>query len=312
MIRTSTLSPSELAVEQRWRAGRGVPERVGGQVVDHALQDARVDLDLGQVRRDLDQHRLAAWPEVVEGAGDHFGEVGGPREDRHRARLEPAHVEQVLHQPGELVQRFVGGGKQFVVVLGGPLHIMRPQAGHRGLGRRKRGAQIVADRGEQGRPHPVGFGDRPGRLGLGGQPLLLQGSGRVSGERTQHPPVRRRATDGRWRTGTGQPSPAWRHRRPPAGRPDRRPRWRPPAIARASAPTGAAVRSSSVTLSIPKASRTRSTTACSGCSPRRMLPAVVTSRSDSALALAACFDRLAASFTIMLTTIADDDEDDQR
>ncbi len=57
-------------------------------------------------------------------------------------------------------------------------------------------------------------------------------------------------------------------------------------------------------MSRPNASRTRSTTACSGCSPRRMSPAVVTSTSDSALARAACLDRLAAKSTIEATAAA--------
>ena len=62
------------------------------------------------------------------------------------------------------------------------------------------------------------------------------------------------------------------------------------------------VRSSSVTDSMPNASRTRSSTAASACWPRSTLPAAVTSISDSALALAACLLRRAAPSTTELIT----------
>ena len=59
----------------------------------------------------------------------------------------------------------------------------------RGLGRGDRRAQVVADGGEQRGPHPVGGGDRLGRLRLGREPLLLERDGGVGGERAEHPPV---------------------------------------------------------------------------------------------------------------------------
>ena len=47
----------------------------------------------------------------------------------------------------------------------------------------------MADGGEQRGPHPVGGGDRLGRLRLGRQPLLVERDGGVGGERAEHPPV---------------------------------------------------------------------------------------------------------------------------
>ena len=63
-------------------------------------------------------------------------------------------------------------------------------------------------------------------------------------------------------------------------------------------------RSSSVTESMPNASRTRSSTAVTARSPRSTLPAVVVSSSDSALARAAWRVRRAAMSTTELTRMA--------
>ena len=46
------------------------------------------------------------------------------------------------------------------------------QAAHRGLRRRQRRTQVVADRGEQRGAHPVGLGERPGGGGLLGEAFL--------------------------------------------------------------------------------------------------------------------------------------------
>jgi hypothetical protein len=69
-------------------------------------------------------------------------------------------------------------------------------------------------------------------------------------------------------------------------------------------PPGAEGRSSSVTESMPNASRTRSSTAVTASSPRNTLPAVVVSSSDSAPARAAWRVRLAAMSTTQLTSRA--------
>ena len=63
------------------------------------------------------------------------------------------------------------------------------QAGHGGLGRRQRGAQVVADRGEQRAAQPVGLADLAGRRGLLGEPFLAQRDRGLGGERLDDPPV---------------------------------------------------------------------------------------------------------------------------
>jgi hypothetical protein len=119
--------------------------------------------------------------------------------DCHGARLQPAHVEQVFHQMGEPVEGFISGGEEFVAVLVGPLDVRRPQAGDGSFGRGERRAQVMADRGQQCRAHPVGFGDGARRLCFGGKPLLLQRDRGVGGEGAEHSAVgggKRRATQG--------------------------------------------------------------------------------------------------------------------
>ncbi len=185
-----------------------------------------------------------------------------------------------------------------------PLHVGRPQAGHRGLGRGQRGAQVVADRREQRGAHPVRLGDGPGRLGLGGQPLLLQRRRRVGGERAQHPAVGRGQRGGRAGPATGSRPPAPPRRRRPAGPPAARRSGPPPATRR----SGRGPRCSGWPRT-PAGSPTPCRTPPgpgpapppAPAAPRSTLPAVVTSSSDSALARAACRVRRAALSTTELT-----------
>ncbi len=67
--------------------------------------------------------------------------------------------------------------------------VVAAQAGDRGLGRGERGAQVVADRGEQGGAQPVGLAERAGGGGLLGEPFLAQRDRGLGGERLDHPPV---------------------------------------------------------------------------------------------------------------------------
>ena len=173
----------------------------------------------------------------------------------------------------------------------------------------------MADGGQEGGPHPVGGRDRPGRLGLGGQPLLVEGHGRVGRERAEHAAVRgrQRPAAQRERQAVGD-----RHLdvglvRPGDGGAGRwlattcqlpgMPRRRSAEAPADWLPSGAA-HSSSVTESMPNASLIRSSSALSPCWPRRTLPAVVASSSDSALARAACVVRRAAMSTTQLTSSA--------
>ena len=158
-------------------------------------------------------------------------------------------------------------------------HVVAAQAGDRRLGRGQRGAQVVADRGEQRGAQPVGLGQRPGRGGLLGEPLLAQRDGGLRGERLDHPPVGRRAAGGRAapaeiRSSTvtsASPSAGCERGRsptrggdPPGGRIGRGPPG--PAAARSAAPAG-------VTAAKPNVSRSWSSRAGSGRPPRSTLPA---------------------------------------
>jgi hypothetical protein len=49
------------------------------------------------------------------------------------------------------------------MIFGGQLDVIRTQAADRGQRRGQRRAEVVADRGEQHHPHPVGLRDGPAR-----------------------------------------------------------------------------------------------------------------------------------------------------
>ena len=89
-----------------------------------------------------------------------------------RAGLQPAHVEQVLDQPDQPVQRLLGGGEQLVAVLVGERRRRRcagwPTAALAEASGVRR-SWLTAD--EQGGAHPVGLGravwpPRPARPGV--------------------------------------------------------------------------------------------------------------------------------------------------
>ena len=114
----------------------------------------------------------------------------GCGDTRQRAGLQPAHVEQVLDQPGQPVQRLVGGGEQLVPV--GVARSRRPAlrrlataalAEASGVRRSWLTAESSAVRS------PVGLGERLGRGGRLGQALLPQRDGGLGGERLDDPPV---------------------------------------------------------------------------------------------------------------------------
>ncbi len=142
---------------------------------------------------------------ILDGAGQDLGQRDRLRDHAEDARLQPAHVEEVLHQAGQLHEGLVGGLEQFGLVGGRPRHVGAAQALDRRLGRGERGAQVVADGGEQGGPHAVGLGQRLGLFGLLLQPALAQRDGRLGGEGLQDP-----AVGGARATGPGRPAPASR------------------------------------------------------------------------------------------------------
>jgi len=168
--------------QQRRRPGGRVPQRVGGQVRDDAFHDRWVDHDPGQARRKAyrDHGCLRLLPGAVEAAGDDLPQIGRLGKHGQHAGLQAAHVQQAGKQPGELVQRLIGGGQELPMILGGQLDVVRTQAADRCLRRGQRRAEVVANRGEQDPSHPVGLRDGPGRGRLPGVP---QGEAAEQGDR---------------------------------------------------------------------------------------------------------------------------------
>ena len=87
------------------------------------------------------------------------------------------------------VQRFLGGVEQFAPVLVAELDVRRAQAVDRGLGRGKRRAQVVADRGQQGGAQPVDLRELADRGGALFEALLPQRDRGLGGERLDDPAV---------------------------------------------------------------------------------------------------------------------------
>ena len=170
-------------------SGRAVAQRVGDDVDQHPFQQARVGGGGRQVGRDVRADRRGRRAKFVQRQG--YGVLQADRggRDAEDAGLEPAHVQQVADQPGEPVQRLLGGLQQLLAVGLVELDVVAAQAGHRRLRRRQRRTQVVADRGEQRGAHPVRGGQRPGGGGLLGEPLLAQRDGGLGGERLDDAPV---------------------------------------------------------------------------------------------------------------------------
>ena len=94
--------------------------------------------------------------------------------DADHAGLQPAQRQQVVDQFGELIAAVVDGCEQLSFVLGGQNGSGLPQAGDRGFDAGEGGAQVVADRGQQGGADAVDIGQVFGSGSLSAQPLRLQ------------------------------------------------------------------------------------------------------------------------------------------
>ena len=107
-----------------------------------------------------------------------------------RTGLQPAHVQQVVDQPGQPVQRLADGGQQLVPVGVAERHVAAAQPVDRGLRRGERRTQVVAHGRQQRRAQLVHFGQRSDRGRLLGQPFLAQRDRRLGRERLHHPAIR--------------------------------------------------------------------------------------------------------------------------
>ena len=157
MTRSSTRSPRLLPVTSGGCVGRASSAgRWPTRFASDALEQAGVGLHQRQVVRHVDVDAASGRRRGRPGrSGTTSSSATGRLTTRQRAGLQPAHVEQVLDQAGQPVQRLVGGEQQLVAVLWRPVDVVAAQAGDRRLRGCQRGAQVVADGGEQRGPHPV-------------------------------------------------------------------------------------------------------------------------------------------------------------
>ena len=157
-----------VAVGAAGHARRDVPgavaQGVGEQVDQDAFEQAGVGLHLREGVGDVEDDGCGAVG-AVEGAGDRFVERDRVQGDADGVGLQAAHVQEVLDQGREPGEGLSGGRDQFGALFGGPGD-RAGEAVDRGGRGGERGAQVVADGGEQGAAHPVGFGegDRFGSL----------------------------------------------------------------------------------------------------------------------------------------------------
>ena len=190
ITRTSTRSPSALAVTVTRLGVRAVAQGVGDQVGQDPSRAERGSASTsGQPVRNLDLDPAARRRDVVDGEGNHL---------LHRHRLlasASAPAWRRLMSSRLATSRSSRSSDSVAVARSSarsssrPGHVGARQALDGGLGRRQRGAQVVADRVQQRGPHPVGLGQRPGLLGLLGQPLLPKRDRGLGGERLEDPPV---------------------------------------------------------------------------------------------------------------------------
>ena len=132
--------------DHRWLVGWAVAQRVGQQVGQDAFDEGGIGVDLGQFVGYLDGRVGGGRSEVLGGFGDGVGGAERLGVGAQDPCLQPAHVQQVLHQPDELVEGLVGGGEKFVAVVVAEVHVVGAQAADGGLGGGQWGAQVVTDR----------------------------------------------------------------------------------------------------------------------------------------------------------------------
>ena len=169
--RSMTCSTHSVAVPASTRTTGGSPRwreplRVGHEVDDHPLEQPGVDHDVRKPLLDVEHDRRAARRRGRRAPGHARPRRGRTRVDRQRTGLQPAHVEQVVDQAGEPVERTVGGLEQLAPIGRSRwVDVLGAQPGDDGLRRRQRRAQVVADGGQERGPQPVRGLDLGGRRG---------------------------------------------------------------------------------------------------------------------------------------------------
>ncbi len=152
-------------------ARRRIFRRVVEQVEEDLLEEHEIDLDHRKVgvEVDFDAVALQHLAGTLQRGADDLAEIDHRRFELERAGLEPGHVEQVGDEAIEPLGLVLHRRDQFLAdVLIVELAI-GPEAGHRAQNGGEGGAQIVRDRGQQGRAQPLGLGEDACLVDIGDQ-----------------------------------------------------------------------------------------------------------------------------------------------
>ena len=170
----------------RRRAGRREADRVRDHVGERALEQAAIGEHARERLGDVELDRAVGDADAVQRGGKHLVEADRHGADLERARLEPAHVEQVADERVEAVGLLVDRLEELLPRLGRPVDVALEQARDRGLDRGDRRAQVVRDGGEERRAELVRRRERACRLGLGLELAEVDGGGELLGEGVEH------------------------------------------------------------------------------------------------------------------------------
>ncbi len=156
-------------------------------VGDRPLQQSLVRGHHGQALGDVQDDRRSRFRfrDASQRQRNDLVQVDLPDQRGDGAGLQAGHVEQVADEVVEAVGALLDRLQELGPVLLRPLHVRRTQRRHRRLDPGERGAQVVADGGEQRGADAVALGQFPGPVGLGLQPPAVQDDGGLGRERGQ-------------------------------------------------------------------------------------------------------------------------------
>ena len=186
--------PSDLPQRDGQAALEGELEGVGEQVQDDLLPHLAVDVDRpgqgGAVHLQPQAGPLARRAEAAGQVGGEGGEVGGPVRGPGPPRLDPGEVQQGVDQPEQPQPVAVHDLQEGPVcrrdLALGPGQDVLDRTEHQG----QRGAELVADVGEEGGLGPIELGQLlgPAALLLVG-PCVGDGGGHLPGQQVEEAPI---------------------------------------------------------------------------------------------------------------------------
>ena len=136
---------------------RRVFRRIVEKVEQDLLHQHHIDLDHWQVgfKIDFDLMVLQDFGGSLNGRTNDVGEVDRSALRGQRARFEPRHVEEIADKPVEPLCLLLNGAQKACSDLVAKLPPVTEEARRRAENRSKRRAQIMRDRGEQGRAQAI-------------------------------------------------------------------------------------------------------------------------------------------------------------